>query len=30
MHRHTDKETGVARWWKPFEVKFDFKYVGLK
>ena len=30
MHRHTDKETGVARWWKPIEVKFDFKYVGLK
>ena len=30
MHRHTDQETGVARWWKPFEVKFDFKYVGLK
>lgn len=22
MHRHTDQETGVARWWKPFEVKF--------
>ena len=29
MHRHTDKETGVARWWKPFDVKFDFKYTGL-
>ena len=21
MHRHTDKESGVARWWKPFEVE---------
>jgi periplasmic iron binding protein len=30
MHRHTDKESGVARWWKPFDVSFDFKYVGLK
>ncbi len=30
LHRHTDSETGVGRWWKPFEVSFDFKYVGLK
>ncbi len=26
--RHTDKETGVAAWWKPFEFKGDFKFVG--
>ncbi len=30
LHRHTDSETGVGRWWKPFDVNFDFKYVGLK
>ncbi|AGH82367.1 Ferrous iron transporter [Psychromonas sp. CNPT3] len=30
LYRHTDKETGVGRWWKSFEVKYDFKYVGLK
>lgn len=30
LHRHTDKETGVGRWWEPFAVSFDFKYVGLK
>ena len=27
--RHTDKETGVAGWWKPFEFKGDFKFVGV-
>ncbi len=26
--RHTDKETGVASWWKPFEFAGDFKFVG--
>lgn len=26
--RHTDKETGVAKWWKQFEVNWDFAYVG--
>ena len=30
LYRHTDKETGVGRWWKAFDVKYDFKYVGLK
>jgi uncharacterized protein involved in high-affinity Fe2+ transport len=30
MHRHTDAETGVGRWWKPFDVSFDFKYAGLE
>ena len=29
MHRHTDSETGVGRWWKPFDVSYEFKYVGL-
>jgi uncharacterized protein involved in high-affinity Fe2+ transport len=24
--RHTDKETGVPDWWKPFSVDFKFKY----
>ncbi|HAZ4178482.1 TPA: iron transporter, partial [Escherichia coli] len=22
-------ETGVGRWWKPFDVSYEFKYVGL-
>jgi hypothetical protein len=26
--RHVDKETGVAAWFKPFEVKQDFVYAG--
>lgn len=30
MHRHTDKETGVSRWWEPFEASYTFKYTGLK
>ncbi len=25
-YRHTDKETGIKDWWKPFEEKFDFDY----
>nr|MBL8454877.1 iron transporter [Zoogloeaceae bacterium] len=29
LHRHTDDNTGVARWWRPFDVSFDFKYTGL-
>ncbi len=28
FHRHTDKETGVAEWWVPFDVEWDFIYVG--
>jgi periplasmic iron binding protein len=24
--RHTDKETGVPDWWKPFKVEFSFSY----
>ena len=30
MHRHTDPETGVGRWWKPFDVHYEFKFTGLK
>ncbi|WP_410685800.1 iron transporter [Avibacterium paragallinarum] len=30
MHRHTDSETGVGRWWKPFNVSYEFKFTGLK
>lgn len=26
--RHVDKETGVAPWFKTFEVKYDFVYAG--
>ena len=29
MHRHTDEDTGVGKWWKPFDVSFEFKYTGL-
>ncbi|MEW9899634.1 iron transporter [Chitinivorax sp. PXF-14] len=27
--RHTDKETGVAPWFKPFTVEYDFAYAGI-
>ncbi|MBL4831739.1 MAG: iron transporter [Aliivibrio sp.] len=27
--RHTDEETGVGRWFKPFDANYKFKYVGL-
>jgi uncharacterized protein involved in high-affinity Fe2+ transport len=26
--RHIDKETGVGKWWDPFEVSWDFTYIG--
>lgn len=26
--RHTDKETGVAPWFKPFDLTYDFVYAG--
>lgn len=29
MHRHTDKDTGVAKFWKPFDVSYEFKFMGL-
>lgn len=24
--RHTDKETGIPEWWKPFSQSFEFEY----
>lgn len=27
--RHTDKETGVGPWFKPFAVEYDFVYAGI-
>ena len=27
--RHTDRLTGVRPWFKPFEVEFEFTYVGI-
>lgn len=26
--RHTDKETGIAAWWQPFTVEWDFAFAG--
>lgn len=26
--RHADKETGVADWWTPFDVSWEFTYLG--
>ncbi len=28
LYRHTDKETRVNPWWKPFDVQWDFTYLG--
>jgi len=28
--RHTDTDSGVGKWFQPFDVSFDFKYVGIK
>ena len=27
--QHTDKETGVGPWFKPFTVQYDFNYAGV-
>ncbi|HVO90996.1 MAG TPA: iron transporter [Casimicrobiaceae bacterium] len=27
--RHTDKETGVAAWFKPFSLEYEFTFAGL-
>lgn len=27
--RHTDRQTGVRPWFKPFEVEFNFTYAGI-
>ncbi len=29
FYRHTDKETGVAAWWDPFDVSWEFTYIGV-
>lgn len=29
FHRHTDAETGVGQWWKPFELTYTFDWKGL-
>ena len=29
FHRHTDKETGIAKWWTPFDQQWDFTFVGV-
>lgn len=26
--RHVDKETGVGKWWEPFDLSWDFTYIG--
>ena len=28
FYRHKDKETGVGKWWAPFDVSWEFAYVG--
>jgi uncharacterized protein involved in high-affinity Fe2+ transport len=28
FYRHTDKETGVAEWWAPFDAEFEFSFAG--
>jgi uncharacterized protein involved in high-affinity Fe2+ transport len=28
LYRHTDKETGVAEWWAPFNVEWEFSFAG--
>jgi len=28
--RHTDRDSGVGRWFKTFSTDFDFKYVGIQ
>jgi len=29
LYRHTDKETGVIDWWQPFDLEWNFTYVGI-
>ncbi len=29
FYRHTDKETGVGAWWVPFNLEWDFAFVGV-
>ena len=28
LYRHTDKETGVAEWWAPLDVEWEFSFAG--
>lgn len=28
FYRHIDKETGVSEWWQPFDMEWEFIYVG--
>ncbi len=28
FYRHTDKETGVGKWWQPFDLAWEFTYLG--
>ena len=28
FYRHTDKETGVAEWWAPFDIEWEFSFAG--
>jgi len=28
FYRHKDKETGVGKWWSPFDLSWEFAYVG--
>lgn len=29
FYHHVDKETGTKEWWEPFDVTWDFTYVGV-
>ena len=29
FYRHTDKETGVGKWWGPFKLTWKFDYLGI-
>ncbi len=29
FYRHTDKETGVGKWWSPFSHTWEFTYTGV-
>ena len=28
FYRHSDKETGVGKWWTPFNLEWDFTFLG--
>ena len=28
FYRHRDRETGVGKWWQPFEIQWQFTYAG--